>query len=238
MDKLAPEKWKRQYPCLPDTGSPRGPYFQPEEKGSFARIQLYSEDFTCHWIDVWVELKGHSFEVYNEESAKEPLLCFDLKESVALQAAKGLPGSAPDLSCGRVGIFSRYYVNKTLACNLFVFEFPDATQARAWLTGLELNREWALRFSGLYHPQGTCAVYCDELEGRRRVNKRFMNTSMVKYEDLHERPVLEADIEKLGGSKLEGRFQGLRPVERASVCVCVCLRLCDGVRLRQRGVSR
>jgi hypothetical protein len=73
---------------------------------------MFTDDFTVHWIDVWVELKGHSFEVYPSEEAKEPLLCFDLKEAMACLVAKGLPGSAPDMKCGRFGVFSRYYLNK------------------------------------------------------------------------------------------------------------------------------
>ncbi len=79
--------------------------------------------------------------------------------------AKGLPGSAPDIKCGRFGVFSRYYLNKTLANNVFVFEFPNAGEAKAWLTGFEMNREWALRFSGLFHPVGTCAVYLEVCQG-------------------------------------------------------------------------
>lgn len=88
-----------------------------------------------------------------------------------------------------------------------MLEFPNASDAKGWLTGFDINREWALRYSGLYHPTGTCSVYCDELDGKWRVNKRFMNPPMVPFEKVHEDALSEGDLEKLGGSKLEGRFQ-------------------------------
>jgi hypothetical protein len=55
---------------------------------------MFTEDFNVHWIDVWVELKGHSFEVYPNEEAKEPLLCFDLKVS-ALSISRCIRGVGP-----------------------------------------------------------------------------------------------------------------------------------------------
>lgn len=101
-------------------------------------------------------------------------------------------------------------VSKVLGNNVFVFEFPNATDAKGWLTGFDINREWALRYSGMFHPTGTCAVYCDELDGKWRVNKRYMNPPMTSFENVHADPLSEGDLEKLGGSKLEGRFQARR----------------------------
>ena len=74
---------------------------------------------------MWIELKGHCVEVYEEQEAKDPTLVFDLKETQAFLAAKGLPGSSPDLTSGRIALFSRYYMNKAVGNNCFFFEFPS-----------------------------------------------------------------------------------------------------------------
>jgi hypothetical protein len=156
---------------------------------------------------LWIELKGHCVEVYEEQEAKDPVLVFDLKETIAFLAAKGLPGSSPDLTSGRIALFSRYYLNKSVNNNVFFFEFPTPQDGKAWLSSILMNREWALRHSALVHPLGSCQVFCEVYENRLCVRKRFSNSVMVKHAELHSTALTEGKIEKLGGSRLEGRFQ-------------------------------
>ena len=68
-------------------------------------------------------------------------------KACAFAAAKGLPGSAPDLSAGRIAVFSRYFHNKSVNTNCFFFEFPTPQDGKAWLSSFQINREWALRHS-------------------------------------------------------------------------------------------
>ena len=70
-----------------------------------------------------------------------------------------------------------------------------------------MNREWALGHSALMHLLGNCQVFGDMYEAKIVVRKRFSNTTMTKCAELHATGLTEGKIEKLGGSRLEGRFQ-------------------------------